>query len=56
MHRWSNGGMDYVFGYTCGVDVSARAQWGLNPFLGTNHQGIGPLQDGETTKIDRESE
>ena len=118
--RWN----DYIFGYTCGVDVSARGEWagyrsmaksfdGFKPigpcivtkdeipdanhlqvrlwvdgqlrqdyntddmshripecvahaskmmsiqpgdllFLGTNHQGLGPLQDGETAEIEIE--
>lgn len=34
---------DYVFGYTCGVDVSARGQWGGNVFIGKSFDGFNPL-------------
>ncbi len=37
------GWRDYVFGYTCGVDVSARGQYGGNRFMGKSFDGFSPL-------------
>jgi len=34
---------DYVFGYTNGVDVSARGAWGGNVFIGKSFDGFNPL-------------
>ncbi len=35
--------MDHVFGYTCGVDVSARGTWGMNPFVGKSYDTFAPM-------------
>lgn len=37
--RWE----DHVFGYTCGVDVSARGPYGGHRFMGKSFDGFAPL-------------
>ena len=35
--------MDYIFGYTCGIDVSARGDYGGHRFMGKSFDGFAPL-------------
>ena len=35
--------LDYIFGYTCGVDVSCRGEFGGNSFIGKSFDGCAPL-------------